>query len=233
MLNNSGLFKKLFLSIFLFIILPQYLFGQLAQGNIFIGSDLSFYSESSSSEFNILTPGTNQLTGFSIAPEVGGFASKNVSLGLGFGYEYQSDKFAAKVGQEYSKKTTNIYDVNVFIRPYLSINENMALFLNTSVYFSGGTYKEVGKAEDPNLYVFYDYIIDGDLTLIKIGISPGFSFFLGKRFALEAKFGFIGYQYKKELYQTSHEEVVNLNKGFIANFSFSSLSFGLNYFIKR
>jgi len=222
--------KAIFLSLVFLFGLNIHVFSQFSKGNIFMGSNLNLYSVTSEKQMDATNYiGKDTLKGFAISPQIGAFVSDNVAMGLGFIYEYEKEGFKATDASNSFQIKSKLYSFDVFARTHKSINENMALFIHAFFDFGIGSLNETVSLYNYN----QKYKVTGDFTSCKLGIAPGFNFFLGKKISLEAKFGFIGYQSQKEKYDIAGTEKINTQKELKFDFNISSLTLGINYFLNR
>lgn len=105
-----------------------------------------------------------------------------------------------------------------YIRGYKGIGKELSLYLQGEVGYNRfwGTYQQDNQP-----------VRKSDGNTLVIGIRPGITYFLGKKLAFEASYGFLGYSFTErkidgERYSKTNNFGLNLNT--------SDLLFGLAYY---
>ena len=115
---------------------------------------------------------TDNVTEFTIAPEIGYNVSPKWAFATGLGYTYKYD----------SGFKSNVFQVNPYARyTYFRTDNNLV-----SLFLDGGVDLGFGKAS-------YEDDHSKTVVLFGIGVKPGVSFNLTENFSLVAHFGFLGY----------------------------------------
>tara|TARA_R110001592_G_scaffold3585_1_gene20659 strand:- start:1133 stop:1783 length:651 start_codon:yes stop_codon:yes gene_type:complete len=214
--------KKLLIITFLFtfgIILGQETEKNLniQKGTWNLGGTFSLNNSNSSSEF-ISNSSKNENDQFYVGfyPRVGYAINNNLIIGLGLGYEYRDFKTYYS-GIENYDSNQNTLVVFPYIKKYFNITEKFSFHLQGE--FS------VSKTWIDNKSSITNNSNETRNSLF-VGIRPGITYFLTKKFALETSIGALGYS-------TGKNENDN-NKGkfnsFDLNLNFNNLLFGLSYY---
>ncbi|MEM8509195.1 MAG: outer membrane beta-barrel protein [Bacteroidota bacterium] len=170
----------------------------------------------------------NDFNSFSFNPLVGYALSNNFVVGLGLGYSRGVNEDANTdvdgVTTEFESETTT-YSIFPYARKFFSVSPNFAFFLQGEA-----RYNTISNESDRT---FGDTVTnsssEGDSWFF--GIRPGVTYFVSKRFALEANLGTLGYT-------TSDTENSNSSgattESDVSQFAFelnaSNLLFGLSYY---
>lgn len=175
-------------------------------------------SFSNSSDFN----------SFAFNP-LGGYAlSNNFIVGLGLGYVRGSneDDNTDSGGSitEFESETTT-YSIFPYARKFFSVSPNFAFFLQ-------------GEARYSDISNESDRTFDGTTTNSNsdgeswfFGIRPGITYFVSKRFALEANLGTLGYTTSNtEANNSSGATTESDRNQFAFELNASNLFFGLSYY---
>lgn len=111
---------------------------------------------------------------FSIVPQAGYFVSKNLAIGAGIGYQYQTfeqnTNFNGNITQ--NENTQEAFVIAPFARRYTNITEQFRFFGQLSLPMSFGT----TKGTDPTSG---DYVKRTTERSFGAKLSPGFAFFPG------------------------------------------------------
>lgn len=132
-----------------------------------------------------------------LAPEVGYFVSDNLAVGLGVFYTYS--KFKPDEGR-------NVENNTIGVNPYARYH-----FLNY------GNFRMYGQLGFGYSYSSIDY--DNSIHYFEIGLRPGIAYSLSDCFAINATFGYLGYDHFK---QGGDNKISH----FGSNMDMSSLLFG-------
>lgn len=138
--------------------------GGFAQGDVFITGSVGYASHSS---------GDTEANHFEIAPSAGYFVSENIALGLRIGY--MSDK--SEVGNTTTEELSTLI-LGAFGRYYFMPADQFSIF------------GELGL----NYLSVNNDIGGGEANGFGLALAPGISYFVSSNFALEARFGILGYQ---------------------------------------
>jgi len=146
---------------------------------------------------------SDNVTDFTIAPEIGYNYNSNWAFATGIGYTYKYD----------SGLKSNVFQVNPYARyTYFRTGNNLVSF-----FLDGGVDLGIGK-------VSYEDDHSKTAVIFGIGVKPGVSFNVTDNFSLVAHFGFLGY------YGGNHaaQDAGNPER-FGFDFSSSNLDFGFYY----
>ncbi len=172
--------------------------GGFANGDVFISGAVGFGSQKQ---------GDAKVSSFEVAPSVGFFVTPNIALGGRLGYESTKDETT-----EFETKN-NTFSVGVFGRYYVTPASKFSVFGELGVdYATTKSEIDAPGAEEQKF--------DG----FGVQVAPGVSYFLGKNFAIEAKWGVLGYSSVK-----SDEDGAEATKSFAFGLDLRDINFGLIY----
>ena len=167
--------KSLALVCFALLLCVSYSHAQTAKGNMMVGGTLSLSKE---------TPEDNNETQFSstnFSPSFGYFVMDNLAVGANLGFTSQTSKTPA------FKTVSSSIGLGPFARYYkFTSNENFAFFGQAQLMFYSGkteTTAAGGSATSKN-------------SRTVISISPGFSYFMTKRWALDLSITGLVFQFE-------------------------------------
>ncbi len=187
-----------------------------------IDGEISIYTVNSESK-NDFGSSENNNTNFSFYPSLGYAIENNLIIGMGLGYGY-SDNNSAYIDDSNRRFTNNSkrYSVFGYVKKYIPITEKFALNFKGELNYSKSKNNRDSLRND-----IYNIQDDDTTNSFSIGISPGITYFVSERFALESKIGFLGYTYSKTKGIGALER--NSNK---FNFSLNSsqIFFGISYY---
>lgn len=143
-----------------------------AQGDTFITGAVGFGSQKT---------GDAKTNAFTISPSVGYFVTPNIALGarVGFATTKDSDKVANVTAEE----KTDAFTAGVFGRYYWMPASKFSIFAEL-----GAGYRTEKNTTKTSAAEF-----ESKFNGFNIGFAPGINYFLNKNFALEAKWGVLGY----------------------------------------
>ncbi len=172
---------------------------------------------------------TFRSTSLSLQPQIGWFVRDNVALGLTVGGTFASAKYNT-VNPVPSQRSWSV-SLQPFMRNYAMLGPKVGVFLESSVATG------FGVAEFPTITATGAPITSRSRTFsFQAGIRPGITYFLGRRFAVEATTGFVGLNL-----QTSRTPVSSTVRGEARNNSFSfsptwvigsNVGVGLKYYVR-
>lgn len=181
--------------------------AQIQKGDIQLGGTIAF----NSSEV-----GDFENNAFRILPQAGLFVSDLTSIGLIVGYSSTSMDVFNPVNSSISEVTNNNFQFGAYARFHKSVVDNLYLFLQPSVLFGTGE-NEFG-APTP-----------GDTNSFNVALSPGITYFLSPKFALELNLAGINYS-------STNIDAGGGNEADINNFTFgldlANVGLGLNFYIR-
>jgi len=178
-------------------------FSQQAKGDIYLGGSLNLSAESSSTEVGSTNTDGPKIFSFGIEPKVGYFISDKISVGLNLGFSSYNRKVE---NSGTTTKNTNLsYGGGIFARYYVLPTEKFGFFFEAGADLMAGSSKtDIGGVET-----------DGPNTLnINAGFTPGIVFYVSNRVALEANYGFLGYNTYSEKDDSGTQEVKSTDNSF-------------------
>ena len=181
-------------------------FAQVQKGRSFVTGQLGFGGQDNKTAHS-------KTSNLNIAGTYGYVFKDNWAVGLSPGYSN------SETTNEYASYTTKGYNVSVFARRYLQVVDKLYFSVQGSVGYYGNK-----STEDYILTNEYDN--RSDSKGVNISLSPGATYFVTDRFAIEAFLTGISYSRSKENSSsgTSH------NNTFALNIGITSLSFGASIF---
>lgn len=196
--------KLILLSVALFI--STMAFGQLEKGLVQLGGSVSFTSTDN---------GDNDVSAFNIFPRGGYFVSNNTSIGLQLGYtSITRDAFNVQTNS-FVELTNQQVLFGAYARFHKSAADNFYLFLQPAFIF--GT----GEAEGFNS-------TDSDLNSFNIGVSPGVTYFLSPKFAVELSLGALSYT-RNKVEGAGIDQTTNT---FHFDLDLADINFGMSFYIR-
>lgn len=171
---------------------------------------------------------------FNLEPQVGWFVRDNVAVGLGLTAGFNQSRTTGSLGvtSEFTQRNTTL-GLRPFVRNYAMLGPKVGVFLETSlnVGYTRQVTETLPATVTPSEW-------SGRSFFIQAGLRPGVTYFLGRRFAVEATTGFVGFN----LLNTRTPTFINTNRLVeLKNntFSFSptwvagsTVAVGLKYYIR-
>lgn len=182
-------------------------------------TSLSFQNnENTSNQLEITSESDSDA--FLIAPSFGYALSDNLVVGSRLQYQnVKSDGTSILPSTTSSSVATNeSIGLIPYIRGYKGIGKELSLYLQGEVGYN----RFWGMDQQDNQPVRKS---DGNTLLI--GIRPGITYFLGKKLAFEASYGFLGYSFTERKIDGERYSKTN---NFSLNLNTSDLLFGLAYY---
>lgn len=192
-------------------------FAQPEKGDIFLGGSLNFNMGASKASVGSVTAKGPKTLGVGITPRVGYFISNKFVVGVnaGFGLNSSTDKSSAVT----VKNSSTSYGGGVFARYYIMPVEKMGLFFEAAAGVNLGS----SRAKAGNVTV------DGPNNFgISAGITPGIAVYVSKRVALEANYGFLGYNTNTSTTEAGGIKTKSTNGGFGLNLNPNTFRFGVS-----
>ncbi|WP_298479921.1 hypothetical protein [uncultured Maribacter sp.] len=152
---------------------------------------------------------------------IGYTLSNNVTAGLGLSYSTsnRSSTYKRELNENLTSKFKNeSIGVIPFIRAYKAVGSRLGLYLQGEVNYS--KYWSENSSSDS-----LDSTNNGEVLFV--GLRPGITFFIARKFALEASLGSLGYSKQKR--ETEESELYSESDSFIFSLNSSDLLFGLAY----
>lgn len=194
-------------------------FAQINAGAALLTGTVSYSTTTTESD---LSPGEITNSNLDLQLGIGYFVGQNFVLGLNAGYEMgESSAFQSTIeGPVEVTATTSIVTVGPFARMYHMMADKAAFFGEADVNFGFGK-REVG--DDPGV----------DIARIEGALRPGIALFLADKWAIEGKFGYLGYVQQREEYTTPDQNIETVSSNFQLSFNFTTLSLGLAFYPGR
>lgn len=192
-------------------------FAQPEKGDIFLGGSLNFNMGSSKGEVAGVSADGPKTLNFGISPRVGYFLSDKIVVGLDLGFNSASSNDDSS-GTEI-KTSSSMYGGGVFARYYIVPADRFALFFEAGVgaMLGGSKVETAGVSVDgPNSFN------------LNAGLTPGVAFYVSKRVALEANYGFLGYTSTSTKIETAGVETKTNAGNFGLNINPSTFEFGMS-----
>ena len=150
--------------------------------------------------------------------------------GLGLAYNSTTNtSYQNPTGQEkYTlKDKTSLFSIEPFVRRYDPITENLFCFLQASVMVGFGS----GTNESLNFNEGGYTIVDSKdkISNLGVGISPGLSWRIAKRYSLDAQYGFLGYSSTTTKPDDPNNDNKQVDSSFGLNLDMKQLNFTFRY----
>jgi hypothetical protein len=209
--------KKLSL-IMMALIATITLSAQPEKGNIFLGGNLNLGFGSSNTKVDGDKTDGPKTFNFNVQPSVGYFLSDKVVAGLRLGYSTSVEKVTDNSDNVY-KDLNNSFGVGAFARYYIMPVEKMGFFFEAAVMTGFGS--SAVKVNDDKT--------DGPKTFnLNAGISPGIAVYVSNRVALEAQYGFLGYNSFTRTTDAGGVEIKNNSSNFGLSVNPNTFRFGVS-----
>lgn len=216
--------KKVLIGL-VFIVMTGAINAQYDAGKILATGGIHFSTNSPKTEMkvgsNTTTADGIKTTDFGINLGAGYFIADNLAVGLGIGLDNSKSTYET-TSTEYTS-TDNIISVAPFARYYIPYSDQFAFFGQLSVGLGFGTSKYETKTGSTTTTQ------ESSINLMAIGITPGFSYMMTERVALEMRYGFLGYTsstIKEEEANGDYEK--DMTSSFGLNLDLNSLVFGIS-----
>lgn len=204
-IKNLVFMKKLFLTIA--VALGMFT-AVSAQSNMWVGGTAGIWSSK-------VKGGDSQLS-FKVMPEFGYILNNNVGIGIALGGSHTHGATLDFDGNALtSEGSLNSYIVNPFLR-YTFLKSDLG-----GLFFDGGVAYEWSKGTAGGLKG----------SGIEVGLRPGIALNVSSKVALLGKFGFLGYQNKKQDYpaEVNGETVKHETNSFGFDFDMRNIELGVNF----
>jgi hypothetical protein len=212
--------------------------AQIQKGAMLIGGNVSFNVQEINHEFwpmsKILDNNSDKITFFSATPQYGIFINESTLIGMGIFYEYSKneEKYIDPIsfGEEEDIYKSNLVFINPHIKKIFKVKENF--FVTTNLNFLIG----FGKIKIESHYWPDKGEIEINLFEYRLNVSPGLTYFLNEKWALNANIGQLFYSHQKETpdnYTGFSEQPKNIHKDFGLSFKFNTFSIGIQYYLRN
>ncbi|GLU51753.1 hypothetical protein [Dyadobacter frigoris] len=170
--------------------------AQLQKGTKYVAATINFNGSHLAID-NLSSPGDTKYNTFNLNPsfQFGKFVSENKMIGIGIGtnliFQKVKDTYS---GQESEYMNNSLrYNISPYIRHYKSLSPKWAVFLNSSVVLSYIHFKSTYNGEPRKT--------DGYSAGLQL--TPGISYWITPRFALETDLNFLSLAAGYQQYPTS------------------------------
>ncbi len=157
----------------------------------------------------------NGRSSFSITPQAGLFLSDKTAIGLSLGINSSATDVINNGNGETVELNSNLFVFGAFARFHKSVADNFYLFLEPSIAFGTGKEDQFNAGE-------------ADRNTFTAGVRPGLLYFLTPKFAMDMRLGGLLYNRQKTEFGGVETETDIFN----FNLDFSSVGFGISYFIR-
>lgn len=192
-----------------------------SQGSISVGGEFNLWFNNPKTVYSNQTVDGTKTTHFTLLPSIEYFVSEQFSLGLGIGYDLTRDKSVN--GNTTTVSKWGVFYFEPYARKFFKLGDHLELFGEAGISFGTGNHTDEitnGNTTTSNKYAYSSY---------SFGISPGISYHISDKVALETSFGFLGYQGTSTDAGGGTKDKTN---DFGLQFNTSTLNFGIRYFIK-
>jgi len=230
--------------VLIFVILIGITFNSSAQiqkGAMLIGGNAYLNIQESNDGFNTynleLEDNSYKRTDLLVRPQFGVFINESMLLGIGINYEFSKTK-SKSINLITFEEYENIHKSNlIFINPYFKkfFKVKDDFFVTTSFNFLIGFGKR--KTESENYYGYNDNRkYELNIFEYRLNVSPGLTYFLNDKWALNANIGQFFYSHTKETpdnYKGVSEKPKNIEKKYGLSFKFNTFSIGIQYYLRN
>lgn len=190
--------KTLLIGLTAFIGLAVPVKAQLQKGTKYVAATINFSGSHQVIDFEpSVDNSTTKFNTFNLSPsfQFGKFVRENRLIGIGVGTNlYFTKGISSNAGQDYVSKYNNLsYNISPFIRNYKSLSTKWAIFLNSSVILSYMHYYST----------YSNQSLKRDGYSAGLQLTPGISYWITPRFALETDLNFLSLAAGYQKYPTS------------------------------
>ena len=201
-------------------------------GRMFLGGMASFSSTTgkTTTTFGTTTVSTDapKVTQGGIMPTFGYFVTDNVVAGVGVGYSSTTSETSGTNSSD--TRAQGDFNVMPYVRYANKIGDKLLLWGELNVPISSGTAKrtQVNTIGGTTITTETTSATSG----FGVGVQPGLTFFLADNFAIEAKFGRLGYSRNTNTTPATGNDnkTVDESSTFGLSLDARTLSFGLHYY---
>jgi hypothetical protein len=210
--------KKITLILIVFTCLQSITKAQINKGSVLLGGGVNFYNNKETAS----NPNQKE-NSIGFTPVIGGAIRQNLVAGIQLTYSHSKNKLTSAPAPDYEN---NLYGAEVFFRKYLLLGKNFYLFGQTSLYYRNSKYT----------YNYITYTTEQKDQSIGMGLYPGISYAVTKRFHLEVSLAnLISFEYSNHKYinagvitEDRHGESFNATAS-----SLSNLTIGFRFFLMK
>ncbi len=215
--------------------------AQIQKGAMLIGGNVFFNVHESNDEFRTynheIEDESYKRTYFFARPQFGVFINESMLLGIGINYELSKTKskyINLTTFEEYENiQKSNLIFINPYFKKFFKVKEKF--FITTSLNLLVGFGKR--KTENENYYGYNDNKkYELNIFEYRLTVSPGLTYFLNDRWALNTSIGQLFYSHQKETpdnYTGVSEKPKNINKNYGLSFKFNTFSIGIQYYLRN
>ena len=185
--------KRAVLSIVLALLFTS-VFGQIEQGAMFVGGTFSYSNSEGETTLNGQSFDGPNITSFLIAPSFGYMLTDNIGLGIRGGYDSETLTYTVVYSgggvppAEVEEEDQTIESaIGLFGRYYIPVAGDQ-LFFHLDLGF------DIGSGTKTSIRTPTRTSTETDLSSLRVGLTPGFDYFVGEKWAIEANWGFLGYE---------------------------------------
>ncbi|MCY7351664.1 MAG: hypothetical protein LH606_13520 [Cytophagaceae bacterium] len=129
---------------------------------------------------------TSRSTALSLNPQIGWFVRDNVALGLSLGVGFSNTKSISDPNSPYLQQTWSA-SLQPFVRNYAMLGPKVGVFLESGLAVGFRITRIPVASVGGSPFTF-----ESRTFFLQAGVRPGITYFLGRRFAVEATTGFVG-----------------------------------------
>jgi hypothetical protein len=212
--------------------------AQIQKGAMLIGGNMNFSIQEINHEFwpmsNILDNSSEKITFFTAIPQYGIFINESTLIGMGIFYEYskneEKDIDPISFEEEKDIYKSNLVFINPYFKKFFKVKDDF--FVTTSLNFLIG----FGRRKIESHYWSDKGEFELNLFEYRLNISPGLTYFLNDKWALNANIGQLYYSYQKETPENDigfSEQPKNISRDFGLSFKFNTFSIGIQYYLRN
>lgn len=210
------LLKKNILLILLCI--PAMANAQFSKGDIFLGGNVTGSNSHASQPGNgNFYYNKNSTRSFSVYPTMGYFVNERFAVGGQLGFQHSVTEYTGNSLSQTNR--TNGYSVGVLGRYFFPISSTFMFALTGDVYYS----RNKNRVENTNAGSESESTSKAYETGLQI--IPTFLFFPSSHWGFEASIGSLGYAHSQNLSNSSKQDNVTLNYGYV--------SLGVAYYFRK
>lgn len=203
--------------------------GQLHQGAILTGGNISYYGSDRTDDYTASINAIRQykLNTLVFSPNVGYLITESLLMGIGLTYEYEKQSAEVTRAAPYNERDvriSNMYFVNPYLTKFSKINDKMYFTATLNVLLG------FGKEDSEHLNTV-DY--ETDIFEYRVNLTSGLTYFISNKWAVNASIGQLFYnRERQEINIPEIEEEVGeiINKNYGINVSFNTFLVGFKYF---
>ena len=226
--QKSKKMKKIILSVSM-ALMSTVAFSQIESGTMFLGGTIGFSSGSAERTIGGTTDDLGSTSRFQLKPSFGYMLTDNIGAGLRVGIDNMTDtEFEGADGLEV-EDTENLTTIGLFGRYYLPVAGDK-LFFHADLGFDIGFGTNTDESVQPVGTPPEEQVVSSetDVSTFDIGLTPGFDYFIGDKWAIEMNWGFLGYGSRTETFGDPETEVSS--SGFNLNVDFTQFGVGARWY---